>query len=89
MTTSTEADSDTTPGTDLDAEAAADQSPTDDAGASPGADAGVGTRGGTGVIRWGLVGGSLCVEVGAGGGVRIGFSAGSHDDTPYRLSMHR
>ena len=43
MTTSSEADSDTTPGTDLDGKVTADQSPTDDAGASPGADAGVGT----------------------------------------------
>ncbi|OLO51512.1 hypothetical protein BKH30_08405 [Actinomyces oris] len=39
MTASTEADSDTTPGADLDSEVAADQTPTDDAGA----DAGVGT----------------------------------------------
>ena len=43
MTTSTEADSDTTPGTDFDGKVTADQSPTDDAGATPGADAGVGT----------------------------------------------
>ena len=43
MTTSSEADSDTTPGTDLDGGVTADQSPADDAGASPGADAGVGT----------------------------------------------
>ena len=43
MTTSTEADSDTTPGTDLDGKVTADQSPTNDAGATPGADAGVGT----------------------------------------------
>ena len=43
MTTSSEADSDTTPGTDLDGGVTADQSPTDDAGVTPGADAGVGT----------------------------------------------
>ena len=43
MTTSTEADSDTTPGTDLDGGVTADQSPADDAGVTPGADAGVGT----------------------------------------------
>ena len=43
MTTSTEADSDTTPGTDLDGKVTADQSSTNDAGATPGADAGVGT----------------------------------------------
>ena len=43
MTTSSEADSDTTPDADLDGKVTADQSPTDDAGASPGADAGVGT----------------------------------------------
>ena len=43
MTASTEADSDTTPGTDLDGKVTADQSPTNDAGATPGADAGVGT----------------------------------------------
>ena len=42
MTASTEADSDTTPGTDLDGGMTADQSPADDAGATPGADAGVG-----------------------------------------------
>ena len=41
MTASTEPD--TAPGADLDDEAAADQTPTDDVGASPGADAGVGT----------------------------------------------
>ena len=40
MTASTEPD--TAPGADLDDEAAADQTPTDDVGASPGADAGVG-----------------------------------------------
>ena len=51
MTTSTEADSDTTPGTDLDGKVTADQSSTNDAGATPGADAGVGTGGGSGVIR--------------------------------------
>ena len=43
MTTSTEADSDTTPGTDLDGGVTADQSPADDAGVTPGTDAGVGT----------------------------------------------
>ena len=43
MTTSTEADSDTTPDTDLDGEAAADQTPPDSTGSAPGADAGVGT----------------------------------------------
>jgi len=45
MTTSSEADSDTTPGTDLDGGVTADQSPADDAGVTPGAgaDAGVGT----------------------------------------------
>ena len=45
MTASTEADSDTTPGTDLDGGVTADQSPADDAGVTPGAgaDAGVGT----------------------------------------------
>ena len=43
MTTISEADSDTTPGTDLNGGVTADQSPTDDAGAAPGADAGVGT----------------------------------------------
>ena len=43
MTASTEPDSDTAPGADLDDELAAAQPPTNDAGASPGADAGVGT----------------------------------------------
>ena len=43
MTTSSEADSDTIPGTDLDGGVTADQSPANDAGATPGADAGVGT----------------------------------------------
>ena len=88
MTTSTEADSDTTPGTDLDGGVATDQPGTN---STPGADAGVGTGtgGDSGVIRWGLVGGHPAVEVGAGGGVRVGFSAGRHDDTPYRLSMYR
>ena len=89
MTTSTEADSDTIPGTDLDGGVTADQSPADDAGVTPGADAGVGTGGDSGVIRWGLVGGHPAVEVGAGDGVRVGFSAGRHDDTPYRLTMYR
>ena len=42
MTTSAEADSDTTSGADLDGDAAADQAPTGSTGAAPGADAGVG-----------------------------------------------
>ena len=43
MTTSTETNSDTAPGADLDDEVAADRTPSDDTGTSPGADAGVGT----------------------------------------------
>ena len=43
MTTSSEVDSGTIPGTDLDGGVTADQSPADDAGVTPGADAGVGT----------------------------------------------
>ena len=42
MTTSAEADSDTTSGADLDGDVAADQAPTGSTGAAPGADAGVG-----------------------------------------------
>lgn len=42
MTTSAEADSDTTSGADLDGDAAADQAPPGSTGAAPGADAGVG-----------------------------------------------